>query len=176
MLVNIKITRMITRISIICLFALICSCNKQPHREEIVTLIDKSSNTIEKGCLIDGKREGYWVVFDTNYTIQFDLQYKDNLPNGKVMHFKNGTILIEAEECNGIPNGNYRSYHKYPTVAVEGYESMGKKTGVWKIYSKKGVLNKIVLFDDDTIKKIHNGQGGCRLLVVPLPPASTDKQ
>jgi antitoxin component YwqK of YwqJK toxin-antitoxin module len=109
--------------------------------------------------LIDGRREGYWVAFDTNYTIKYDGQYKNDKPNGKRVVFYDGTILIEAEECNGIPNGKYRSYHKYPTVAVEGYESMGKKTGVWKIYSKKGVLNKIVLFDDDTIKKIIMDKG-----------------
>jgi antitoxin component YwqK of YwqJK toxin-antitoxin module len=135
------------------LFLLIqLSCQSHGRKSEVVTLIDKKNNSIEKGLLIDGKKEGYWATFDTNYVIKYDIEYKNNIPDGKTTNFYEGSIVIEAEMENGKSNGPYVSYHKYPIKEAEGNVQMEKRVGEWKTYAKDGRLNKIILFEKDTFK------------------------
>ena len=82
----------------ILLIVIMNSCIQKNRKEEVVSIIDKKNNKIEKGLLVNGKKEGYWVTFDTNYIIQYDIQYKNDISNGKVTHYYQGKIVIEAEE------------------------------------------------------------------------------
>ena len=109
-------------------------------------------NRIEKGISINGKKEGYWVTFDTNYVLQYDLQYKNDMPNGKSTLYYQGKISIQSEYLNGQSNGHFISYHNYPIKEAEGNVEMGKKVGEWRTYSKDGQLNKIIIFEKDTFR------------------------
>jgi antitoxin component YwqK of YwqJK toxin-antitoxin module len=120
----------------------------------IVTLMDKEANSIEKGLMIKGKREGYWVVFDTSYNIKYDMQYKDNLPDGRVTQYSNNSIICEYENSRGVINGLYTSYYVYPIVNTQGNVNLGNRVGEWKIYSPTGDLDKIILYEKDTFKII----------------------
>lgn len=152
---NMKRIRIKTVISLSSLLiVMFYACNRTDHKEELVTIVDKKDNRIEKGLMVNGKREGYWVIFDTNYTIQYDIQYKNDLPNGKTTHYFDGAISMEAEMRDGKRDGRYTSYHKYPTIATQGNVRMGKKIGEWRTYTKDGRLNKIIQFEKDTFKII----------------------
>lgn len=133
---------------------LFIACNRTNNKEEVVTIVEKKDDRIEKGLLVNGKREGYWAVFDTNYIIQYDLQYKNGIPNGKTTNYFDGVISIEAEMRDGKSDGKYTSYHKYPIIATQGNVKMEKKIGEWRIYAKDGRLNKIIQFEKDTFKII----------------------
>jgi len=124
------------------------------RKEEVISIIDKKNNKIEKGLLVNGKKEGYWVTFDTIFIIQYDTQYKNDIANGKVTHYYEGKIIIEAEEKNGIRNGKFTSYHTYPIIDAQGYVKDGKRIGEWKTYSKEGKLNRIIQFERDTFRII----------------------
>ncbi len=132
------------------IIAILSSCSRRTSNEQVVTIIDKAGNSIEKGLLVNGKKEGYWVRYDTNYMIQYDIQYKNGKPNGKVTHFWDGKISIEAEEKNGIRDGRYTSYHNYPIIEAHGYVKEGKRVGEWRTYTKKGELNRVIQFEKDT--------------------------
>jgi antitoxin component YwqK of YwqJK toxin-antitoxin module len=131
---------------------LIFSCRQLSKNEEVTTLIDKKENRIEKGILVNEKKEGFWVTFDTNYVLQYDIQYKNDIPNGKSTNYYQGKISIEAEFLNGQSNGHYTSYHSYPIKEAEGNVQMGKKVGEWRTYTRDGRLNKIILFEKDTFR------------------------
>jgi len=135
-------------------FLLFTSCFQSSPDGEIVTIVNKNDNCIEKGLMVNGKEEGYWAVFDTNYVIQYDVQYKHGIVNGKETHFLNGSIHMEAECKNGIRNGKFTSYHKYPITQTQGYVNMGKRVGDWQIYTKDGRLNKVLRFEKDTFKVV----------------------
>jgi uncharacterized protein len=128
------------------------SCNQNDATGTIVTLIDKKANSVEKGLLVNGRREGYWVTFDTNYVIQYDIQYRHGIPNGKTTNFWGGKIAIEAEEIDGNREGKFTSYHDYPIIEAQGYVKNGKRIGEWRTYTKDGKLNKIIQFENDTFK------------------------
>ena len=96
---RIRIRSVISLSSLLLMF--FYSCNRTDHKEEVVTIVDKKENRIEKGLLVNDKREGYWVAFDTNYVIQYDIQYKNDLPNGKTTNYYDGAISIESEMRNG---------------------------------------------------------------------------
>ena len=140
------------------LFFLFFACNRAEIKEEVVTIVDKKYNKIEKGIIENGKREGYWVTFDTNYVIQYDNQYKNDIPNGKTTHFYNGAISMEYENRNGKMDGKWVIYHEYPTIYTQGNMKMDERVGEWRIYTKKGILNRIVLFEKDTFKIILDNQ------------------
>ena len=139
--------------SYFCLIStLLFSCKQDSKNEVVKTLIDKMENRIEKGISINGKKEGYWVTFDTNYVLQYDLQYKNDMPNGKSTLYYQGKISIQSEYLNGQSNGHFISYHNYPIKEAEGNVEMGKKVGEWRTYSKDGQLNKIIIFEKDTFR------------------------
>lgn len=131
---------------------LLLACKSHTRKSEVVTLIDKKNNSIEKGLLVNGKKEGYWATFDTNYVIQYDIEFKNDIPDGKTTNFYEGSIVIQAEMRNGKSNGPYVSYHKYPIKEAEGNVQMEKRVGEWKTYAKDGRLNKIIHFEKDTFK------------------------
>jgi antitoxin component YwqK of YwqJK toxin-antitoxin module len=135
-------------------FLLFTSCFQSSPDGEIVTIVNKNDNCIEKGLMVNGKKEGYWAVFDTNYVIQYDVQYKHGIVDGKETHFLNGSIHMEAECKKGIRNGKFTSYHKYPITQTQGYVNMGKRVGNWQIYTKDGRLNKVLRFEKDTFKVV----------------------
>jgi antitoxin component YwqK of YwqJK toxin-antitoxin module len=140
--------------SLLIILSLIYSCSRTNNKEEVVTIVDKKNNSIEKGLLRNGKKEGYWVYFDTNFVIQYDIQYKNDVPNGKTTNYYDGAISIEAELLDGERNGKYTSYHKYPIIATQGNVKMGKSIGEWRTYAKDGRLNTIIQFEKDTFKII----------------------
>ncbi|HCT30822.1 MAG TPA: hypothetical protein DIW31_08825 [Bacteroidales bacterium] len=149
---SMKKTRIKSVNLIILLLALLAACARIDSKEEVVTVVDKENNLIEKGLLVDGKREGYWVAFDTNYVLLYDIQYKNNILNGKTTHYFDSAITIETEMKNGERDGKYTSYHKYPIVASQGQVKKGKRVGEWRTYAKDGRLNKIIQFEKDTFK------------------------
>ena len=136
------------------LLLLFVTCSQNDEAGVVVTLTDKKANSIEKGLLVNGKREGYWVTFDTNYVIQYDIQYQHDKPNGKTTNYWGGKISIEAEEKMGIRDGKFTSYHDYPIIEAQGYVRNGKKIGEWRTYTKEGKLNRIIQFEKDTFKII----------------------
>jgi len=136
------------------LIMLIYACDKSDQKEEVVTIVNKRDNRIEKGLLVEGKREGYWVSFDTNYVIQYDIQYKNDIPNGKTTHYSNGGISMEAEMRDGKRDGRYTSYYKYPIIATQGTVKMGTRIGEWRTYAEDGSLDKIIQFEMDTFRVI----------------------
>ncbi len=140
------------------LFFLFFACNKGETKVEVVTIVDKKYNSIEKGTLVNGKREGYWVTFDTNYVIKYDNQYKNDILNGKNTRYYDGKVSQEYYMRNGKMDGKWVIYHEYPTIYTQGNMKMDERVGEWRIYTKKGILNRIVLFEKDTFKIILDNQ------------------
>ena len=146
--------RIKTKIVSFLLIVLFSACSSTNHKEEVVTIVEKKDNRIEKGLIVSGKREGYWVAFDTNYVIQYDIQYKNGIPDGKTTNYFDGAISIEAEMRHGKSDGKYISYHKYPIIATQGNVKMEKKVGEWRTFNKDGRLNRIIQFEKDTFRVI----------------------
>lgn len=131
------------------------NCSGINRQQKMYTSIDTCSNLIEKGVLVNGKKEGYWVTLDTNYLLLYEQCYSNGLANGRIVFYTNRKISIEGEKKDGFYNGEWTYYYKYPVKSMEGVFKMGKKDGQWKVYDRNGKLEQIVTFNNDSMGKIE---------------------
>jgi antitoxin component YwqK of YwqJK toxin-antitoxin module len=99
------------------------------HGEYLVFDIQK--NLITKGYYESGLRHGGWKYWYPNGIIRMALEYKDGLPDGKVLFYnKTGQLTAVEEYRNGVHVNN-------KTDASKNTEKSGQGLKIWKSDDKE---------------------------------------
>jgi hypothetical protein len=105
------------------LFLLLTGCGLKDNSDSLL-IINKNSESFEKGLKINGKKEGYWVVFDTNFSLKYDCVYKSDSLNGPVTFYNYHSISCIGEMKANKRNGKWIFYHNYPKPYLEAFYKM----------------------------------------------------
>jgi antitoxin component YwqK of YwqJK toxin-antitoxin module len=106
------------------------------------------TDTLYEGFLIDSMRNGSWKYFEPYYSQHyktFEGQYLNDKRNGtfrKFYELSNQLIYLENYAGN-LPNGEFIWWYANGHVESKKYFQMGKPTGRWEFYDKKGKLIKV---------------------------------
>ena len=112
------------------------------NEDSIVYTIDtKTKNITHIGFFENGKRTGFWFKHYPNGNKKYERTYKSGTLIGKSIEYNhNGNIdKIWNYNDHGLLEGEYKSYYFEGPLFVSGqYDFIGRKTGTWLYYSKKG--------------------------------------
>lgn len=145
-------------------FCIACSNNQQSI--EIKEIKNGNLHTIEKGVLINGKRDGYWItVEEDSRFIKIESYYKNDVLNGPIkLYTDDGLLMSEGYMKNDSTNGLWTYYYGNGKTRSRGLLENGNKTGIWEFYIENGLLDKKILYQhgsDTTLVDNH--------LSLPIP-------
>ncbi len=103
-----------------------------------------SESVLEKGELINGRREGLWRTFyyDSQEVYQESNYTKGELSGSYVMYFQTGQICSKGEMINGVNEGEWEWYHENGNLSSVASFKNGKKQGKQTLWSETGELTK----------------------------------
>jgi MORN repeat variant len=136
-----------------------------------------------------GLKQGKWVMYYNDTTIQSTLQYKNGFktgneiiyfPDGKVniekswladeyasvlhglyKHYDNtGQLIQEMQYFEGEPDDSIKQYYLDGTLEMEGIYDKGNKIEIWKYYDKSGELYKSIDYSDSPTDWTDDTQNG----------------
>jgi antitoxin component YwqK of YwqJK toxin-antitoxin module len=136
-----------------------------------------------------GLKQGKWVMYYNDTTIQSVVQFKNGFKTGEeILYFPDGTVNIErswlADEFasvmhgpykhydntgqliqelhyfEGMPDDSIKQYYLDGTLEMEGLFDKGNKTGVWKYYDKSGELYKTIDYTETPTDWTDETQNG----------------
>ncbi len=119
------------------------------------TLIDyedvsaDSSKIITKGEMVDGKKEGPWILELPDY--KEEGSYKDDNRDGEWKHYytSTGKLRFVGKFIDGIPEGEHRFYYPNGKEKQLGKYAGGSKEGEWKFFDESGYLFLTILYNSD---------------------------
>jgi antitoxin component YwqK of YwqJK toxin-antitoxin module len=86
------------------LLLILTDCSRKEIKDSQLIVISKS-DSFEKGMVINGKKEGYWVSYDTNFSLRFDCVYENDSLNGPITMYVNNSIACVGEMKDNKRNG-----------------------------------------------------------------------
>lgn len=103
-----------------------------------------------KGALINGKKTGLWIYYNTDSSVSSEyLYYNDSLNGMYIGYFEaGGDTLVIGNYVNGQEDGEWRSFYGNRLLAKKAYYKEGRKVGVWEYYNEDGRLFRKVLYDN----------------------------
>lgn len=148
------------------LFVFCIACSNSRQTIEIREFKNVNLQTIEKGALINGKRDGYWITLEEDSRIiKIESYYKNDILNGPIkLYTKNGILMSEGFMKNDSSNGLWTYYYEDGKVSAKGLLENGTKMGIWEFYIEDGLLDKKILYkhgSDTTLVDNH--------LSLPIP-------
>jgi len=105
----------------------------------------ESGETVSKGKLVKGKKEGLWKIYDTKGILLEHNNYKDDTLNGLRITFdKRGKIYTKAHYKMGIFVDSFFLYYPNGQLRTESwFDSLGQEQGIFKMYHENGRLSAI---------------------------------
>ena len=97
--------------------------------------------------VVEGKKEGDFIIYYSNENIQMAGKMKDNKNIGEwKYYFLDGSIQTTGFYNNDIPTGHWKWYNPNGKVIEEGEYNDGKREGEWKNYDSLGLLEIVRLY------------------------------
>lgn len=138
-----------------CLFLLTCvlSCfhaNPPVEKGEIQLQKFPDGSTKPLGVLVEQKKEGLWIEYDSLGRIEFASVFKKGIRNGEYLSFfENGVVFHHGFLHDETHYGEWLQYDSYGQLDSKGSYEKGERSGIWEYYTN-GQLNKKILYQKDT--------------------------
>ena len=102
--------------------------------------------------VVDGLREGDFIVYFPNDTIQMIGKIKNNKNSGEwKYYYPNGALETSGFFEDDLPNGKWTWYNEKGRVLEEGNLLNGNRDGKWNSYDSTGRLNIVRIYKDNNI-------------------------
>ncbi len=101
-----------------------------------------------------GKLHGMTIQYYPNGQKQSEVNYVRNKYAGYKYFDKEGKLMHEGELQKGILN--FESYNTYGTLLAKGIVKDNEQDGIWKFYSKYGVLTSVAKYNKGKIETDTN--------------------
>ena len=113
--------------------------NKKPFTGEVTGRV--------KGQIIKGKREGEWLQYYANGSLESKSNYKDGKEEGEVFwYYQNGRLEISGNYKDGKEEGGFISYDVNGRIVYKYNYKLGKLDGEWLHYYETGELKEKRLY------------------------------
>ncbi len=108
-----------------------------------------SAKVITKGELVDGQKEGPWMLELPDYKEEGN--YKGDHLDGEWKHYytSTGKLRFVGKFVDGVPDGEHKFYYPNGKIKQEGKYAGGSKEGEWRFYDETGYLFLTILFNND---------------------------
>ena len=136
------------RVVIKCLIcSLLCSffsCTKSKRTKSInVEIFSKTYPPFNYkiiGALIDGKKSGLWITYDSTGKVETEKTYVDGKSFGVVKLYTNGDLFAKSSEKIILNDtlADFEMYNPDGVVIVKGQYLNGQKKGIWLYYFNNG--------------------------------------
>ncbi|HVO73886.1 MAG TPA: hypothetical protein VMT35_07675 [Ignavibacteriaceae bacterium] len=150
------------------LFSLtLISCSKEAPKKTGVTIKDGilyelSSNKLFTGKItdtlknqimsyevVDGKKNGMFILKGLNGKTLMEGLIKDNKNEGKWRYYyPTGQMESEGNFANDTVEGKWTWYYEDGTIKEEGHYKNGKREGIWILYDEKGKVKTTMNFKE----------------------------
>ena len=115
-------------------------------------VIDTLSNKIIEYDVINGIKNGEFIIYFQNHELEIYGRMKNNKNEGKWSYFyQNGKLESEGIFKNDFPTDKWIWYYPDGATKEEGYFINGKKEGKWILYDERGNLKATFIFRDGEI-------------------------
>jgi antitoxin component YwqK of YwqJK toxin-antitoxin module len=115
-------------------------------------VIDTVSNKIIEYDVINGIKNGEFIIYFSNHELEIYGTTENNKNEGKWSYFyPNGKLESEGFFKNDFPHEKWFWYYPDGTIKEEGYFTNGKKQGKWILYDEAGNLKATFIFKDGEI-------------------------
>jgi antitoxin component YwqK of YwqJK toxin-antitoxin module len=143
------------------------SCSTKQFKIEFVVEKNNKLQIIERGALINGIREGYWITFSQeNHTIEIEAYYVHGVLNGPLkLYSRSGYLMSEGPVINNSSNGIWSYYFSNGTLSARGLLENDERAGLWEEYVEDGRLDKKILYKDGKDSILIDNK-----LSIPVPP------
>jgi len=102
--------------------------------------------------VVEGKKEGDFIIYYSNDKIQMAGKMKDNKNIGEwKYYFLDGSIQTNGFYDNDIPTGHWIWYNPDGKVIEEGEYIDGKREGEWKNYDSLGLIEIVRLYKENNL-------------------------
>jgi|GEM_PF-1749712 len=95
---------------------------------------------IKKITVIDGKKEGKCIEYDSNGNIVFECFYKDDELDGIFKRYSNNKVILEENYKNGILDGKFTLFSNSGKIIIDGFYKDGKREGEWSYNNLQELL------------------------------------
>ena len=115
--------------------------NKKPFTGEVTGRV--------KGKIIKGKRNGEWLEYYVNGSLEYKSNYKDGKEEGEVFwYYQNGKLEIRGNYKNDNEDGMFLSYDVNGRLVYKYNYKEGKLEGEWLHYYENGDLKEKRIYKD----------------------------
>lgn len=102
--------------------------------------------------VINGKKDGDFIVYFSNDKIQMAGKMKENKNVGEwKYYFPDGSLETSGYYDNDIPTGKWIWYNLHGKIIEEGNYIGGNREGEWKTYDSTGLLDIVRLYKENIL-------------------------
>jgi antitoxin component YwqK of YwqJK toxin-antitoxin module len=102
--------------------------------------------------VVNGLREGDFIIYFSNAKIQMEGKMKNNKNNGLwKYYYPDGSLQTSGNYNLDIPDSIWKWYYNNGKVSEEGKFRNGVRDGEWKSYDSTGKLEIIRSYKDDKL-------------------------
>lgn len=134
---------------------LLVSCYEDTKQSnvELVTKVFEDNSVRVVGSKINGIKEGLWIEYNENGSINRCYTYVHDSLWGLEINFSETGKIISKRHLNGDKlEGEWIVYYDYlkNTIAERGVYKNGLKIGIWEYYLEDGRLNRKIDYNGDS--------------------------
>jgi antitoxin component YwqK of YwqJK toxin-antitoxin module len=136
-------------------------------QKEIELKVEKYANNAvkRKGAVLENKKIGYWISYDSTGRIEDEMVYINDTLNGPFYHYyENGNIRFKGYMFNGKSNGEWIYYYENGNLRMKGKYQEGEASGIWEFYVESGEIDKRILVEGKKTTTIEDNH------LTPAPP------
>ena len=102
--------------------------------------------------VVNGIREGDFIIYYSNDKIQMEGKVKNNKNNGLwKYYYPDGLLQTSGYYNQDVPDSIWKWYYNNGKVSEEGKYRNGVRDGEWKSYDSTGRLGIVRLYKDDKL-------------------------
>lgn len=102
--------------------------------------------------VVDGKKEGDFIVYFSNDKIQMIGKMKQNKNIGEwKYYFPDGSLQTSGYFDDDIPTGKWIWFNQKGKIIEEGNYLTGNREGKWKSYDSTGTLNIVRMYKENKV-------------------------
>jgi antitoxin component YwqK of YwqJK toxin-antitoxin module len=140
---------------------IILSCNKSHNENTSVIIFSKiypPANYKITGAIVNGKKTGLWITYDSIGRIEAEETFIDGKSFGETKVYSNGDLMGKTIDriVKSDTVSYFEKYNAYGKVITKGQYINGQKRGVWIYYFNNG---------KDLKSKINYLQKGSQVLL-----------
>ena len=108
------------------------------------TIKDTIDGKIIEYAVVDGKKNGIFMMYFPNGQIEMKGIIKDNLNEGEwIYYYQSGQVESEGFFKQDLPEGKWKWYYENGNLKEEGNFVAGNREGEWIIYDIDGSIKEI---------------------------------